>query len=35
LADHLRQLTYAPQADEAAAFAEPFEPPLGPVFRLP
>lgn len=35
LADHLRQLTYAPQAEAPAAFAEPFEPPLGPVFRLP
>lgn len=35
LADHLRALTYAPQAQDASCFAPPFEPPLGPVFHLP
>jgi len=35
LADHLRSLTYAPQRESVASFAPPFEPPLGPVFRLP
>jgi putative hemolysin len=35
IADHLRGLTYARQEEETTCFAPPFEPPLGPVFRLP
>jgi putative hemolysin len=35
IAEHLRGLTYARQGEESACFAPPFEPPLGPVFRLP
>ncbi|MGD1879787.1 MAG: lysophospholipid acyltransferase family protein [Kiloniellaceae bacterium] len=34
LTEHLRGLTYAPQAENTACFAPPFEPPLGPVFHL-
>ncbi len=34
LTDHLRSLTFAPQRDEVMSFAQPFEPPLGPVFHL-
>lgn len=34
LADHLRGLTYAPLRETEACFTAPFEPPLGPVFRL-
>lgn len=34
LTDHLRGLTYGPPREAAEDFAPPFEPPLGPVFRL-
>lgn len=34
LTNHLRGLTYAPAREADACFAPPFEPPLGPVFRL-
>lgn len=34
LADHLRELTYAPSGESWESFAPPFEPPLGPVFHL-
>lgn len=34
LTDHLRGLTYAPLRETEECFAPPFEPPLGPVFRL-
>ena len=34
LTEHLRGLTYAPACAAEECFAPPFEPPLGPVFRL-
>lgn len=34
LTDHLRRLTCVPLRETEESFAPPFEPPLGPVFRL-
>lgn len=34
LTEHLRGLTYAPTEESEGCFVPPFEPPLGPVFRL-